>query len=307
MRHPPPHFKGAASAGRPNPLVNANNPLWQEARNLRLKKRFSQNFLIRESVLERIAECLSVQPDETVLEIGAGAGFLTQQLLKYPARLTAVEVDPRMCRYLQEKFAAFSPEKFQLVAQDILRFDFTALPTERFKVVGNLPYQITSPILFLLAGELNDLNYSLRRRIDQITVMVQKEVGERICAAPGQRCYNALSIALQFWFEPRYEFTVPAQDFYPVPKVDSAVISLTPRQAPLVQVADQALFARLVRAAFSQKRKTVRNALINNGFASAELLDKIFSATGVNPTLRAEAIPIVAFGELANVFSSNSG
>jgi 16S rRNA (adenine1518-N6/adenine1519-N6)-dimethyltransferase len=280
------------------------NRLLAEARQLRLKKRFSQNFMVNEAVLLRIAELMRLNADEPVLEIGAGAGFLTEKLLATSAQVTAVELDPRMCRHLREKFV--DQANLTLVEQDILKFDFTTLKAPQFKVVGNLPYQITSKILFLLAGELSQPQALLRKRIRQITVMVQKEVAERITALPGQRAYNPLSIALQFWFDARLDFIVPARDFYPAPKVESAVVTLTPRLEPRTTVYDMAQFAKLVRIAFAQKRKTIRNALLNGGFASPAVLDRIFSQTGIDPGLRAEALSIDVFGELSNAFGSDA-
>lgn len=272
---------------------------------MRLKKRFSQNFLVNESVLNGIADLLHLSSDEPLLEIGPGSGFLTEALLKRGANVTAIEVDRAMCRYLTKKFEGHP--RFHLKEEDFLRFDLESQAAPRFKVVGNLPYQITSKILFKLAGELEDIHYPPRDRLEQITIMVQKEVAERITAVPGQRAYNALSIGLQLRFETTLNFVVPAKDFYPAPKVDSAVVTLMPRTTPLVDIADMALFVKLVRTAFAQKRKTLRNALLNGSFASAAVLDKIFTATGVDSGLRAEALSIVTFGDLANAFGSNAG
>ncbi len=276
------------------------NPLLEEARRLRLKKRFSQNFLVNSDALQRIAVLMQPSEGDTLVEIGPGSGFLTEQLLQAGCPLIAVELERRMCEYLRAKFAG--QPHFQLVEQDVLRFDFEALDAPRFKVVGNLPYAITSKILFRLAGELDQTDYPLRQRVSQITVMVQKEVAERITAKPGQRAYNPLSIALQFWFDAVYEFTVPAASFYPPPKVESAVLTLRPLPMPRVEVQDMRLLGRLVRTAFAQKRKTLRNALLNGSFASADILDRIMHETGINPGLRAEALSIEEFGKLANAF-----
>jgi 16S rRNA (adenine1518-N6/adenine1519-N6)-dimethyltransferase len=284
------------------------NPLFEEARRLRLKRRFSQNFLTNPEVLTGIAELMQVQPEDTVLEIGPGAGFLTGRLLEHnPAQLITVELDRRMHLYLWDKFPPERHPNLKLVQHDILSYNFDEIPAPRFKVVGNLPYAITSKIMFLLAGELEQAQYPLRERIRQLTVMVQKEVAERITAVPGQRAYNPLSIALQFWFEARFDFVVPSNAFYPAPKVESAVITLLPREKPAAEVNDMALFARLVRTAFSQKRKTVRNALLGGNFTTPDVLDRVFEATGVSSGLRAEAISIQSFAELANAFGSNPG
>jgi 16S rRNA (adenine1518-N6/adenine1519-N6)-dimethyltransferase len=283
-----------------------NNRLLEAARHLRLKKRFSQHFLIREKVLDDICGLMDLKPEDSLLEIGPGGGFLTEKLLATGCQLTAVELDRRMCWHLRERFKPEAFPNLNLVEQDILRFDFETVPAPQFKIVGNLPYQITSKIMFLLAGELYQAEYPLRQRISQLTVMVQKEVAERICASPGQRAFNPLSIALQYWFEPRFDFVVPATDFYPPPKVESAVLTLFPRKEPLIKVHDLQLFSRLIKAAFSAKRKTIRNALLSSSFASAAVIDKIFSETGVHSGLRAEAISIVTFGELTNAFGSNA-
>lgn len=283
-----------------------NNRLLEEARNLRLKKRFSQHFLIREKVLDDICGLMELSPEDTLLEIGPGGGFLTEKLLATGCQLTAVELDRRMCLHLRHKFKPEQYPNLNLVEHDILRYDFDTVQAPKFKIVGNLPYQITSKIMFLLAGELYQADYPLRQRISQLTVMVQKEVAERICASPGQRAYNPLSIALQFWFEPRFDFVVPASDFYPPPKVESAVVTLVPRPEPLAQVNNLEQFSKLVRAAFSAKRKTVRNALLSSSYASGAVIDKIFTETGVDSGLRAEAISIMTFGELANAFGANA-
>jgi len=298
----------AKTAAKTANKILTPNPLFEEARRLRLKKRFSQNFLTNPEVLTGIAELMHVGPEDTVLEIGPGAGFLTQRLLeKQPKHLITVELDRRMHLYLWDKFPPEQHANMSLVQHDILSYNFDLVPAPRFKVVGNLPYAITSKIMFLLAGELEQAQYPLRERIQQLTVMVQKEVAERITATPGQRAYNPLSIALQFWFEAHFDFVVPSNAFYPAPKVQSAVVTLTPREKPAAEVHDMALFGRLIRAAFSQKRKTVRNSLLGGSFATPEVLDRVFEATGVNSGLRAEAISIQSFAELANAFGSNPG
>lgn len=282
-----------------------HNRLLDEARHLRLKKRFSQHFLVNEKILDQITAELDLQPEDTVLEIGPGGGFLTEKLLEKGCKVIAVELDREMSRYLRQKFTGRL--NFELIEQDILRFDFGMVPAERFKIVGNLPYAITSKIMFLLAGELNEREYPLRKRIERLVVMVQKEVGERICALPGRKAYNPLSIALQFWFDPHYAFTVPSLDFIPPPKVESAVITLLPRTQPAADVRDLNKLYKLVQGAFSQKRKTIRNALLGAGFASGAVLDRIFEQTGVDPGLRAEALPIQAFGDLSNALGTDPG
>lgn len=277
------------------------NPLREEARRLRLKKRFAQHFLTDRGVLDRIAATLELQPDETVLEIGPGAGFLTERLLAQAGSVVAVELERKMVAYLASKFHA--EDRLTLIGEDILRFDPMTIEAERLKIVGNLPYNITSPILFHLCGELQTTEHPLRQRMERLVIMVQREVGERITARPGQKAYNQLTVAVQMWFDARLDFLVPAHSFYPPPKVESAVLTLTPRTAPRADVADLARFGALVRAAFSQKRKTVRNALLGAQFAPPDVLDTMFTTADVDPGLRAEAISIEAFGSLANAIA----
>lgn len=298
--------RSSSSAPRRGFAHGNDNPYVQEARRLRLKKHFSQHFLVNGQVLQRIASLMQLDAADTILEIGPGAGFLTEQLLISPAQqVIAVELERDMLAHLTRKLG--SHPRFQLHADDILRFDFNTLEAPRFKVVGNLPYAITSKIMFRLCGELGAAQHPLRSRIQQLTVMVQKEVGERITATPGSKAYNAMSVALQFWFETRYDFTVPAHDFLPPPKVESAVVSLFPRPQPAVQVHDLARFDQLVRTGFAQKRKTIRNALLNGGFASGAVLDRIFEQAGVDSGLRAEALSIQAFGDLSNALGTDPG
>ncbi|MBX2861272.1 MAG: 16S rRNA (adenine(1518)-N(6)/adenine(1519)-N(6))-dimethyltransferase RsmA [Vampirovibrio sp.] len=284
--------------------------LFEEAKRLRLKKRFSQNFLIDEAILDRIVGLLSLSSNETVLEIGPGAGFLTERLLPGTGQVIAVDVDPRMVQYLSQKFSAepTTPkdgltESLALVQHDILKFPFEKIPVDQFQVVGNLPYNITSPILFSLVGELDTPKYPLRNRLSRITLMVQKEVGERITATPGEKAYNALSVASQFWFEPELAFMVPAGAFYPKPAVDSAVITLTPRAAPAIEVMDYKMLSRLVKTAFNYRRKTLRNALLHGGWIPASDLDTLLNAVGIDGKIRPQQLSITDFGHLANEYA----
>lgn len=304
------------------------NPLLKEAKQLRLKRRFSQNFLINQTVLTNIANALALKPGDPVLEIGAGAGFLTDALLKTQAHVTAVEIDSGMCLYLQKKFmpdllatriaSPTAPPKhfIRLVEGDFLRVQPDVMDANgpqsalvggvkelgKFKVVGNLPYGITSRILFKLAGEIEQIEHPWRSRIEQITVMVQKEVAERITAKPGQKAYNALSVALQLRYHTRIDFIVLAKEFYPAPDVDSALISLIPREQPLVESYKMPRFGHLVRTAFSAKRKTLRNALLQGHFASPDEIDAAFHQAGIDHKARAEALSIEEFGALTDAF-----
>ena len=273
-----------------------------EAKKLRAKKRFSQNFLIDESVIQKIVSALHLQCGDTIVEIGPGAGFLTQALVKDPAQVVGIELENSMCRYLKGKFK--TADNFTLYEQDVLKFSFDEIKPKKFKIVGNLPYNITSPILFYLVGEIHQAEHALRKRAQQITLMVQKEVAERITAEPGTKGYNHLSIAVQFWCEARYEFTVPPNAFYPRPKVESAVITLTPREAPLCKVEDPEFFARFIQGVFRYRRKTLKNALQQSGFlagfAAEDISGTILESLGIAPQARAETLSIQQFVELAH-------
>ncbi len=280
------------------------NPLRAEAKRLRLKKRFAQNFLVDPTVLDAIAAVVAATAGETVLEIGAGSGFLTERLIQTAGQVVAVELERRMAAYLREKFAGVP--NLRLVEQDILKYQAGDIAAETFKVVGNLPYNLTSPILFHLIGELHASEHPLRGRIRQATIMVQKEVGERLAATPGSKRFNALSIAAQYWCDVTLNFEVPRAAFYPSPKVDSAVITLVPRTVPRVVVTDPGLFSRLVREAFRQRRKILKNAL--SGMIEADVLDRMFSqvaaAQGESDiqSRRPEALSIETCGALANAY-----
>lgn len=277
--------------------------LLEEARRLRAKRRFGQNFLVDEAVLATIVDVMALQPGEQILEIGPGSGFLTEQLLKANYPTTCVEMENAMQAYLTRKFEGVS--HFTLVHSDILRYDLTTLPAP-LNVVGNIPYNITTPILFYLCGEIDNLNHPLRQRISRITLMVQKEVAERVTAKSGSKAYNHLSIAIQCWFDASMVMIVPPKAFYPAPKVASAVISLTPRQTPRVSPEVLPIFATLIKSAFAQRRKTLKNSLLGSRFATVDVLDRMFARleimSDVRPTQRAEQLSIEDFEALAHAY-----
>ena len=282
----------------PKPTV-INNPYLLEAKRYRARRRFSQNFLISGPVLDGIVNCVDLAEDETVVEIGPGLGFLTQKLLLDAKRVVAVELEHGMITALKRKFEG--NEQLELIEGDILAQDLTQLPEATFKVVGNLPYQITSKVLFKLAGELHETDHPLRQRISRMTVMVQKEVAERIVASCGTKAYSPLSIALQQWFKPELNFIVPANSFEPQPKVQSAVVTLTPRQAPLAPVKDAKRLSRMIRQAFQQRRKTLRNSL--KGFEGCADTIAVFDTAGIDPGARPEQLSPQQLGCLADAFT----
>jgi 16S rRNA (adenine1518-N6/adenine1519-N6)-dimethyltransferase len=259
------------------------NPLLEEARLLRAKKDLGQHFLVDQPTLAHTAQLAVTEPDQPVLEIGPGPGFLTQFLLQAGAIVTAVELDPRMVRYLHKKFR--TQPNLTVVQGDILHYP--GLADFHGAIAGNIPYQITAPLLRVLCGSLSHPNPA-RFQVSRITLLVQREVAERLAATPGHKAYNPLTIATQLWYDVALHRHVPARLFVPPPKVESAVITLTPRPEPRVTVADWARYERVVKTAFSQRRKKLRNTL-----PQTELV-----AAGIDPDLRPEALSIEDFARL---------
>lgn len=254
------------------------------------KKHLGQNFLHERGVIEKIVQSIAPKPGDALVEIGPGQGALTFPLLDRHDALTAIEFDRDLHAPLLA--AARDHGQLRLIDGDVLDVDFSALAAElhapdgRIRLIGNLPYNLSSPILFHAlahAGAIADMHF-----------MLQKEVVERMAAAPGSKVYGRLTVMLQAFATVTPLFTVPPGAFRPAPKVDSAVVRLVPRPAAQIGIVDPGLFAHLVRAAFGQRRKTLRNAL--KGLAEAAAIE----AAGISAAARAEQIPVVGFVQLAN-------
>ena len=259
---------------------------------VRPKRSLGQNFLSDDSAARRIVESLELREDDVVLEIGAGKGALTSHLLEKADRVLAVEIDVRLCRHLQKRF--HSRENLSVINEDILKIDFRDVikPGTNVKVVGNLPFQITSPVLSLLIKN--------KETISLCVLMVQKEVALRICALPGNKDWSPLSIAVQLYSETRVLFHLKPESFYPSPKVDSSVIKITFLAGPRVLVPDEELFFKVVRSAFSQRRKMVLNSLAANLDLPKSAIEVILKEAGIDPRLRAEALGLNEFADLAS-------
>ena len=258
-----------------------------------------QNFLTAAWVPERIAEEAGVDETCGVLEVGPGIGPLTRQLCRRAGKVVAVEVDTSLQPLLAETMAGCN--NLEILFRDILKTDIPALVQEEFAglrpmACANLPYYITTPILAALLES---------RSFSSVTVMVQKEVAQRICAPAGKSEYGAFSVFCQYYAEPRLLFDVPPSCFIPQPKVTSAVLTLPVRSAPPCDVADEKLFFRVVRASFAQRRKTLLNAL-SSGFSelSKAELAEIIEACGLAPTVRGETLDIPAFAAIANALAA---
>jgi 16S rRNA (adenine1518-N6/adenine1519-N6)-dimethyltransferase len=245
------------------------------------RKRFGQNFLVDEGVVAAIIDAIRPAAGECLVEIGPGLGALTRPLLAATGELHAIEIDRDLAHSLQHEFGA----RLKLHTGDVLQFDFATLGSA-LRIIGNLPYNISTPLLFHLADCVE--------RICDIHVMLQKEVVERMAAAPGASSYSRLSVMLQYRFEIQKLLDVPAAAFDPVPKVDSAVIRLTPLRAPRHIARDETQLARVVAAAFSQRRKTLRNSL--RGLVEPAA----FNELGIAPGARAQELSVAQFVALAD-------
>ena len=264
------------------------------------QKRFGQNFLIDAHVLEKIVSAAGITKDYCVLEIGPGIGTMTQYLAESAGQVIAVEIDTNLLPILADTLEEYSNVK--VINQDILKVDINELVKEYnngrpIKVVANLPYYITTPIIMGL--------FESNVPIDNITVMVQKEVADRMQVGPGSKDYGALSLAVQYYASPYIVANVPPNCFIPRPNVGSAVIRLTRYQEPPVQVKDPKLMFKLIRASFNQRRKTLQNGLNNSPEISfsKEEITKAIESLGVSPSVRGEALSLEQFAQLANYFA----
>ena len=263
------------------------------------QKRFGQNFLIDAHVLEKIVSAAGITKDDCVLEIGPGIGTMTQYLAESAGQVIAVEIDTNLLPILADTLKDYSNVK--VINQDILKVDINELVKEYnngrpIKVVANLPYYITTPIIMGL--------FESNVPIDNITVMVQKEVADRMQVGPGSKDYGALSLAVQYYASPYIVANVPPNCFIPRPNVGSAVIRLTRYQEPPVQVKDPKLMFKLIRASFNKRRKTLQNGLNNSPEISfsKEEITKAIESLGVSPSVRGEALSLEQFAQLANYF-----
>ena len=260
---------------------------------LRADKKLGQNFLIDENVVRQIVAAAELSEADTVLEVGPGIGTLTQGLAESKARVVAVELDTRLLPVLATTLNGY--DNVRVVHGDILKVNIMEeVGAPSFKVCANLPYYITTPIIFALLEKCLPM--------ERLVAMVQKEVAERMAAQPGGKEYGALSVAIQYYTEPEIAFIVPPTSFIPAPAVESAVIVCKRRVKPPVEVCDEGLFFRVVKAAFSLRRKMLSNSLKNMGIKS-EQVAKWLELAGVDGKRRAETLSLEDFAKLTNSFN----
>lgn len=263
--------------------------------NIRPKKHLGQNFLIDENILNKIISVSDLTEDDLALEIGAGLGHLTMKLAEVARKVISLELDDRLFAELQRTSTQYA--NIELIHADVLKFDLSALfqifPRNRTKVVANLPYYITTPVLLKLL--------ELRSSIQTCVLMVQEEVAQRIIAPPANKTYGSLTIVVNYHAEPQIALKVPATCFYPVPKVNSALLLLKMRESPRVQVKNEKLFFQIVRSAFMYRRKTLKNALMRSGLSlSTDTIYTAFEQLNIEPNRRGETLSIEEFADLAD-------
>jgi len=275
---------------------------FERARYFKTKKRLGQNFLVNGEVIQNILEYSGVTSEDTVVEIGPGVGFVTEQLVKKAKKVIAVELDEDAVKELQKLDAP----NLTIIHKDILKTQFSDLCSEPVKVVANIPYYITSPIIAHLLGEIDDLNNSNRNQIKDILLMVQEEVARRMVATENSpaKQYGLLTILSQFWAEVEIKELVGRRSFFPAPKVNSALVYLKVREKPLLELSDYSHFRKTVKAAFAQRRKNLKNCLLSGGFSKDNIINSM-SKLGLDDNIRGEKLSIEMFGKLSEELLKN--
>ncbi len=267
----------------------------------RFSKSLGQNFLIDEQIIDRICDGAEIGPDDDILEIGPGIGVMTQAMAERARKVVTIEIDRALIPVLKETLAEY--DNVEVIHADVLDVDLKALIAEKFegrkpKVVANLPYYITTPIIMMFLEE--------QIPVSDIVVMIQKEVADRMAAKPSTKAYGSLSVAAQYYSEPSIIAKVPRTVFMPQPNVDSIVIRMVIRQEPPVTLDNPALFFKMVKAAFGQRRKTLHNALNAGGFGnSKDQTADFLRGSGIDPQRRGETLTIEEFATLANYINEH--
>ena len=269
---------------------------FERAKYFRTKKRLGQNFLTDGEVIADIIEYADIKPEDTVVEIGPGVGFVTEQLVKYAQKVIAIELDEEAIKELEK----LNAPNLEIIHRDILKTDLSQLCEGTVKVVANIPYYITSPIIAHLLGEIDDLDNKNRNKITDIVLMVQEEVANRMVANEKSfgKQYGLLTILSQFWADVEIMRTVGRRCFYPAPKVTSAIVKLKVRKVPKLRLSDYSHFRKTIKAAFAQRRKNLKNCLINGGFQKDRVIEAL-NNLGFDENIRGEKLSIEDFGKLS--------
>ncbi len=274
---------------------------FERAKKYRAKKRLGQNFLIDEGAVSTILEISGITKEDIVVEIGAGLGFVTEQLVKYAKKVYAIELDEDMVNELSK----INADNLEIVHNDILKTDLSQFG-ENLKIVANIPYYITSPILAHLLGEVDDLDNKNRNSIKQIVLMVQYEVAKRLVAnekSPSKE-FGLLSILAQFWADIEFITKVNARSFFPAPKVNSAIVKINVNKEPMLKLNNYGFFRKVVKGCFATRRKNIKNSLVNAGF-SKNAVEKTLKELSINENARGETLSIKQMGELSEKLKEN--
>lgn len=269
----------------------------KEKYGFKLSKSLGQNFLTDKNIIDKIIDATEITDEDLVIEIGPGIGVLTAEACQKAKRVVAVEIDRNLIPILEDTLSEYN--NVEIINQDVLKTDLNEIIEKsgcrRAKVIGNLPYYITTPIIMaLLEGGIH---------ADSITIMMQKEVADRIKSNPGTKAYGALSVAVQYYCTVRNVAVVPKEVFFPAPKVDSAVLRLDLRDEKPVGLDDEKMFFRCIKAGFGQRRKTLSNSLIGLGDVTKEEVKSCLEAAGIDEKRRAETLNLDEFAAIANYFS----
>ena len=274
---------------------------FERAKKFRAKKRLGQNFLVDKSAIETILDVSDINKDDIVVEIGPGLGFVTEQLVLLAKKVYAVELDEDMVNELSK----INADNLEIIHKDILKTDLSRFGNN-IKVVANIPYYITSPILAHLLGEVDDLENKNRNSISQVVLMVQYEVAKRLTAnekSPSKE-FGLLSILAQFWSDVEFIKKVPSRSFFPAPKVDSAIVKLTVRKEPLLKISNYSFFRKVVKGCFATRRKNIKNSLVNVGFAK-NAVEKTLKDLNIDENLRGETLSINQIGDISEKLKEN--
>lgn len=263
----------------------------------KLSKSLGQNFLTDKNIIDKIIDATEITEEDLVIEIGPGIGVLTAEAARLAGKVVAIEIDRNLIPILQETLGEF--DNVQIINQDVLKTDLNGIIADagcrHARIIGNLPYYITTPIIMdLLENHV---------QADSITIMMQKEVADRIKSLPGTKAYGALSVAVQYYCTVDNVAVVPKEVFMPVPKVDSAVLRLNLRKEPPVELLDEDMFFRCIKAGFGQRRKTLSNSLMGVGSVTKEEVRAALTACNIDERRRAETLSLDEFADLANYFS----
>ena len=265
--------------------------------NITANKNLGQNFLIENSVIHTILDSAKISKEDLIIEIGPGRGTLTQELLQRAKKVIAIELDERMTTILNDRFRFY--DNFQLIHQDVLKVDLKAMlraeqmQRKQVKIVANLPYYITTPIIMKLLED--------KLPIESITVMVQKEVAERLTAIPGEKNTGAITYCVSYYSEPTEVMVVPNHFFIPAPQVDSEVIHLEIREKPPVTLKKEEIFFKVIKASFMQRRKTLINGLANSNICTKETAKEILNKMNLPENTRGETLSMEQFAQIANI------